>query len=67
MFDDWSGPNCGFRRPVAEALARFIQQYLATEAILGHRSRSSWQPWDTTSQLIRLLEGVDVHILRRHD
>ncbi|HEY4865817.1 MAG TPA: hypothetical protein VIK45_09950 [Candidatus Dormibacteraeota bacterium] len=50
---------------VAEALARYIQGSQTTEVILGHRRRSSWQPWDTTSQLIRLLEGVDIHILRR--
>jgi len=54
-------------RPVAQALARFIQQTLATEVIIGHRRRSRWQPWDTTSELIRLLEGVDIHILRRED
>jgi two-component system sensor histidine kinase KdpD len=50
---------------VADALARYIQGSQTTEVILGHRRRSSWQPWDTTSQLIRLLEGVDIHILRR--
>jgi K+-sensing histidine kinase KdpD len=43
---------------VAPALARFIQQSLATEVTLGHRRRSGWQPWDTTSELIRLLEGA---------
>jgi K+-sensing histidine kinase KdpD len=52
---------------VAPTLARFIQQSLATEVILGHRRRSRWRPWDTTSELIRLLEGVDIHILRRPD
>jgi two-component system, OmpR family, sensor histidine kinase KdpD len=52
-------------RLVAPALARFIQQSLATEVILGHRRRSGWRPWDTTSELIRLLEGVDIHILPR--
>jgi K+-sensing histidine kinase KdpD len=54
-------------RSVARTLARFIQQSLATEVILGHRRRSRWRPWDTTSELIRLLEGVDIHILRRPD
>jgi K+-sensing histidine kinase KdpD len=52
-------------RSVASTLARFIHQSLATEVILGHRRRSRWWPWDTTSELIRLLEGVDIHILRR--
>jgi two-component system sensor histidine kinase KdpD len=51
--------------PVAATLARFIQQSLATEVILGHRRRPRWRPWDTTSELIRLLQGVDIHILRR--
>jgi K+-sensing histidine kinase KdpD len=52
-------------RPVGATLARFIQQSLATEVIVGHRRRSRWRPWDTTSELIRLLQGVDIHILRR--
>jgi K+-sensing histidine kinase KdpD len=51
-------------RSVASTLARFVHQSLATEVILGHRRRSRWWPWDTTSELIRLLEGVDIHILR---
>jgi K+-sensing histidine kinase KdpD len=51
--------------PVASTLAEFIQRSLATEVILGHRRRSRWRPWDTTSELIRLLQGVDIHILRR--
>jgi len=51
--------------PVAATLAQFVQQSLATEVILGHRRRSRWWPWDTTSELIRLLQGVDIHILRR--
>ncbi len=52
-------------RLVAPALARYIDQSFATEVVLGHRHRPRWRPWDTTSELIRLLEGVDIHILRR--
>jgi two-component system sensor histidine kinase KdpD len=52
-------------RAVAPTLARFIKRSLATEVILGHRRRPRWLPWDTTSELIRLLQGVDIHILRR--
>jgi hypothetical protein len=37
---------------------------LATEVILGHRRRTHWLPGDTTSEVIRALTGVDVHILR---
>jgi hypothetical protein len=32
--------------------------------ILGHRRRARWRPDDTTSEVIRKLSGVDVHILR---
>jgi K+-sensing histidine kinase KdpD len=46
-------------------MARFIEQSLATEVIMGHRRRSRWRPWDTTAELIRLLQSVDIHILRR--
>jgi hypothetical protein len=35
--------------------------------VLGHRRRSRWQPLDMTSELIRRLAGVDVHILRARD
>jgi len=52
-------------RLVAPALARYIDQSFATEIILGHRRHPRWRPWDTTSELIRLLEGVDIHIVRR--
>ena len=51
-------------RSVAATLRDYIRTSLATEVILGHRS-SRWTPWDTTSELIRGLAGVDVHILRR--
>jgi two-component system sensor histidine kinase KdpD len=51
-------------RPVPAALARFIEEQQATEVVLGHRRRGRWKPWDTSSELIRLLKGVDVHILR---
>ena len=30
----------------------------------GHRRRARWLPGDTTSEVIRRLSGVDVHILR---
>ena len=49
---------------VASALVEYVQQSLATEVILGHRRRSRWLPGDTTSEVIRRLSGVDVHILR---
>jgi K+-sensing histidine kinase KdpD len=52
-------------RAVAPALARFVQSSLATEVIVGHRRRRRWRPWDTTGELIRLLQGVDIHVLRR--
>jgi two-component system, OmpR family, sensor histidine kinase KdpD len=50
-------------RSVAATLRDYLRTSLATEVILGHRS-SRWTPWDTTSELIRGLAGVDVHILR---
>jgi K+-sensing histidine kinase KdpD len=52
-------------RAVAPALARFITESQATEVILGHRRRPVWRPWDTTAEVIRLLQGVDIHVLRR--
>jgi K+-sensing histidine kinase KdpD len=52
-------------RAVAPALARFIVESQATEVILGHRRRARWRPWDTTGEVIRLLQGVDIHVLRR--
>lgn len=51
-------------RCVGPALARYIRDSQATEVVLGHRRRSRWWPWDTTSEVIRRLSGVDVHILR---
>jgi two-component system sensor histidine kinase KdpD len=51
-------------RSVAAALVAYIQESLATEMILGHRRRARWLPGDTTSEVIRRLSGVDVHILR---
>jgi two-component system, OmpR family, sensor histidine kinase KdpD len=51
-------------RAVAPALAKFIVESQATEVILGHR-RGDWRPWDTTAEVIRLLQGVDIHLLRR--
>jgi two-component system sensor histidine kinase KdpD len=52
-------------RAVAPALARFVADSGATEVILGHRRRPRWRPWDTTAEVIRLLQGVDIHVLRR--
>lgn len=49
---------------VSSALVEYIHESLATEVILGHRRRSRWLPGDTTSEVIRRLSGVDVHILR---
>jgi len=51
-------------RSVASALVAYIHESLATEVILGHRRRARWLPGDTTSEVIRRLSGVDVHILR---
>ena len=51
-------------RSVASALVDYIHESLATEVILGHRRRARWLPGDTTSEVIRRLSGVDVHILR---
>jgi K+-sensing histidine kinase KdpD len=48
---------------VAEAVAVHVRDALATEVVLGHR-RHRWRPWDTTSNLIRLLSEVNIHILR---
>jgi K+-sensing histidine kinase KdpD len=53
-------------RAAAPALARFIVDSQATEVILGHRRRARWRPWDTTAEVIRSLQGVDIHVLRRH-
>jgi K+-sensing histidine kinase KdpD len=51
-------------RSVAPALVEYIHQSLATEVILGHRRSGRWLPGNTTSEVIRRLTGVDVHILR---
>ena len=51
-------------RSVARALVDYVHESLATELILGHRRRNRWMPGDTTSEVIRRLSGVDVHILR---
>jgi two-component system sensor histidine kinase KdpD len=51
-------------RSVARALVDYVHQSLATEVILGHRRRTRWLPGDTTSDVVRRLSGVDVHILR---
>jgi K+-sensing histidine kinase KdpD len=49
---------------VARTLVDYVHDSLATEVILGHRRRNRWVPGDTTSQVIRRLSGVDVHVLR---
>jgi two-component system sensor histidine kinase KdpD len=51
-------------RSVAGALVDYVRESLATEVILGHRRRTRWLPGDTTSEVVRRLSGVDVHILR---
>jgi two-component system sensor histidine kinase KdpD len=51
-------------RSVAKELVGYVHESLATEVILGHRRRNRWRPGDTTSEVIRRLSGVDVHILR---
>jgi len=51
-------------RNVARALVGYVREAQATEVVLGHRRRARWLPWDTTSEIIRLLSGIDVHILR---
>lgn len=51
-------------RYVARALVGYVREVQATEVVLGHRRRARWLPLDTTSQIIRLLSGVDVHVLR---
>jgi two-component system sensor histidine kinase KdpD len=51
-------------RSVARALVDYVHESLATEVILGHRRRNRWVPGDTTSEVIRRLSGVDVHVLR---
>lgn len=55
-----------YGRNVAATLAGYLRKTLSTEVVLGRRRRR-WRPWDTTSTLIRLLEDVDVHILRRDE
>ena len=55
-----------YGRNVAATLADYLQQTLNTEVVLGRRTRR-WRPRDTTSTLIRQLEDVDVHILRREE
>lgn len=51
-------------RNVARTLIRYIREVQATEVVLGHRQHSRWRPWDTTSEILGGLSGVDVHILR---
>jgi len=51
-------------RSPARGIVDYVHQSLATEVVLGHRRRNRWLPGDTTSEVIRRLSGVDVHILR---
>jgi two-component system sensor histidine kinase KdpD len=51
-------------RSVAGAIVDYVQESLATEVMIGHRRRTRWLPGDTTSEVVRRLSGVDVHILR---
>jgi two-component system sensor histidine kinase KdpD len=51
-------------RNVAATLAGYLRKTLNTEVVLG-RPQHRWRPWRTTSTLIRSLEDIDVHILRR--
>jgi two-component system sensor histidine kinase KdpD len=53
-----------YGRNVATTLAGYLRKTLNTEVVLG-RPQRRWRPWRTTSTLIRLLEDIDVHILRR--
>lgn len=51
-------------RNVAEALVGYVREVQATEVVLGHRRHARRLPWDTTSEIVRMLSGVDVHVLR---
>ena len=51
-------------RSVAKAVVRYVREVQATEIVLGHRRHARRLAWDTTSEIIRMLSGVDVHILR---
>ena len=53
-----------YGRNVAATLAGYLRKTLNTEVVLG-RPHRRWRPWRTTSTLIRLLEDIDVHLLRR--
>lgn len=53
-----------YGRSIATALSTYVRRTMATEVVLGHRRRPRWRPWDTTSDVIRRLSGVDVHVLR---
>jgi K+-sensing histidine kinase KdpD len=55
-----------YGRNVATALADYIRKTLSTEIVLGRRRRG-WRVWDTTARLIRMLDDVDIHILRREE
>jgi K+-sensing histidine kinase KdpD len=51
-------------RSVAKAVVGYVRDVQATEIVLGHRRHARHVAWDTTSEIIRMLSGVDVHILR---
>ncbi len=52
---------------VATAVVRYVREVQATEIVLGHRRHARRLAWDTTSDIIRMLSGVDVHILRARE
>jgi K+-sensing histidine kinase KdpD len=51
-------------RSVARAIVDYVHESLATEVVLGHRHGTRRFPGGMTSEVIRSLSGVDVHILR---
>jgi K+-sensing histidine kinase KdpD len=53
-----------YGRNVAATLAGYLRKTLNTEVVLG-RPHHPWRPWRTTSALVRLLDDIDIHILRR--
>jgi K+-sensing histidine kinase KdpD len=51
-------------RDVAKTLVAYVRQVQATEVVLGHLRNARGLLWDTTSEIIRMLSGVDVYTLR---
>jgi hypothetical protein len=54
----------GISRYIDRALADYLHESLGTEGIAGQQRPNRWMPGDTTSEVIRRLSGVDVHIHR---